>query len=61
MVKLSLTDWECSEVIFAYVGLHFEDFCEANIEDSVSCLEYVSNHFSDFKEWASSVGYDVSR
>ena len=59
-IKMNLYDWSAAELIHTYVGLHFDDFCEAMIDGSdLSELEYVENNFCDFKEWASAMGYEI--
>ncbi len=60
MTKLNLYAWSCAELIHTYVGLHFDDFCNAMIDGSdISELEYTENNLCDFKEWAEAMGYEI--
>lgn len=74
-IALSLYDWSCAELIHTYVDLHYDDFCEVMNVDlhyddfcevmidgpDISELKYTENNFSDFKDWASAMGYTVTR
>lgn len=61
MTKMCVYDWTCAELIHTYVGNNFDDFCKANEENDVSCLEYVINNFIDFRDWAEALGYAITR
>jgi hypothetical protein len=60
MVKMSIYDWSCAELIHSYVEIHFDDFARANIEDDISELQFAVNNHEDFREWASVYGYEIS-
>ena len=58
---MSIYDWNCAELIHDYVGLHFDDFCIRNIDSDCSELEYAERNFIDFSDWASALGYEITR
>lgn len=61
MIKLSVYDWSCADLIHSYVGDHFNDFCDVLQTRDYSELEYVLLRFSDFRDYANFYGYDVTR
>ena len=60
MIKMSIYDICCAELIHTYVELHFEDFCKCQIEDDLSELEYTVRNHIDFQDWAECMGYKIS-
>lgn len=60
MVKMSIYDWSCAELIHSYVGMHYDEFISANTENETSELQFVVNNNVDFREWASALGYEIS-
>ena len=59
MFKMNFYDWNCAELIHTYIGNHYDEFCNANIEKDVSELEFTENNFSDFRDWAEALGYTI--
>jgi hypothetical protein len=58
---MSIYDWNCAELIHDYVELHFDDFSIQNIEFDCCELEYAERNFIDFRDWASALGYEITR
>ena len=60
-MKMNLYDWQTAELIHSYVGNHFDEFCIANQETDISELEFCVANYIDFRDWASALGYEISR
>lgn len=57
---MSIYDLNCAELIHDFVELNLNDFCYQNIDFDCSEFEYALMHFSAFKAWAQSLGYDIT-
>ncbi len=54
---MSIYDWSCTLLIHTYVELHYSDWWNQDCSE----IEYVDRNFSDFRDWAGYLGYEVDR
>lgn len=60
-MKISIYDWNCAELIHCFVDEYFNDFCNENIENDISELEFAENHFNRFADYAKKLGFEVTK